>query len=58
MSHQGPLINFVHEYYLSNFASNLLAQSHTGHFLQGLKVEQTHKYSEQAGLIDSLKLLV
>jgi hypothetical protein len=57
MSSQGPLINFVHEYYLSNFALNLLAQSYTGYFLQGLKVEQIGRYSEQAGLIDSLKLL-
>jgi hypothetical protein len=55
MSSQGPLINFVHEYYLSNFTLNLLAQSYTWQPLQVLKVGQTGRNSELGGLIDSLK---
>jgi hypothetical protein len=55
MSSQGPLINFVHGYYLSHFALDILAQSYIEQPLQVLKVEQTGKNSEPGGLIDSQK---
>jgi hypothetical protein len=50
VSSQGPLINFVHRYYLSHFAVDTWAQSYTEQPLQALKVEQTDRYSDQTNL--------
>jgi hypothetical protein len=47
MSSQGPSTNFVHAYYLSHFAVDILAQSYIEQPLQVLKVEQIDRYSEQ-----------
>jgi hypothetical protein len=51
----GPLINFVHRYYLSHFSVDTWAQSYTEQPLQAHKVEQTDRYLEQSCLMRTHK---